>query len=91
MTPQQWLKAEAAHDTTEGDCAQLVVELLARQRAEIRRLKREANAKDYALRCALAAFETKLTYATAAIVCEEALGGRLLPAVGLAPKRRARK
>lgn len=39
MTPTYRLRNEASHDSTEGDCAQEVINQLARQRAEIRRLR----------------------------------------------------
>lgn len=34
-----WLKREAAHDTTEGDCAQSVLDSEKRLKAEVKRLR----------------------------------------------------
>lgn len=43
MTPLQWLKKEAAHDTTKGDCAHEIREKLRDQQSEIRRLRRDVS------------------------------------------------
>jgi hypothetical protein len=59
VTPREWLRDEAAHDTTEGDCAQHVIDELARQRREIRALRRMVEVKDEGLRTAIKEFKRR--------------------------------